>query len=57
MKAIHDWTEDQGGWYPNCPEFWFVIGIESYGRVVLGVYLCDLVDFSEAAECPFAHIV
>ena len=56
-KAIHNWIEDQGGWCLDCPEFWFVTGIEIYGHVVLRVYCCDLADFGEVAEGPFASIV
>ena len=56
-KSIHNWIEDQGGWCSDWPEFWFVTSIESYGRVVPGVYSCDLADFSEVMEGPFAPIV
>ena len=56
-KAVHDWTEDQGGWCSDCPVFWFVAGIKSYSRVVPRVYFCDFADFSELVECPFAPIV
>ena len=55
-KAIHNWTEDQRGWCPDCLELRFVTGAESYGRVNSGIYCCDLADFGEAAECSLAPV-
>ena len=56
-EAIHDWTKDQSGWCSGCSELRLVTRIEGYSRVVPWIYCCDVVDFSEAAECSLAPII
>ena len=56
-KAIHDWTEDQCGWWSGCSEFSFVTGIEGNSRVTPWIYCCYVADFGHAVECLLAPII
>ena len=56
-KAVNYGTKHQCGWCSGCLEFRFVAGVEGDGCVAPWVCCCYLVDFGEAADCSFPHVI
>src|SRR3954469_23438552 len=55
--AVHYGTENQCGWCPGCSKFRFVTRVEGDSSITPWVYCRYLIDFSEAAECSFLHVI